>query len=123
MRNLWKESQVTQPMKLRDCERCNGKCCTFIHLKLPEEYDTPDIIRWITLHKGIYVYTASNSQGTFKFLEIRAPCSKLKNGRCSIYEDRPDVCKHGGETDYLHRNLCQMGYEERKKYGIIYGEQ
>jgi len=65
-----------------DCKDCS-KCCEDIWLPLavtPNE----DIKRWIELHD---IEVKGNKA------RIKNKCSKLKDGRCSIYEDRPNNCR------------------------------
>jgi Fe-S-cluster containining protein len=70
---------------IKDCSKCS-KCCEAIYLPYPE--DSEDIKRWIKYHDIEFV---KNSKGTF--IKIHNKCSKLKDGKCSIYEDRPEICK------------------------------
>lgn len=65
-----------------NCDNCSA-CCENITLPLamiPSE----DVKQWIELH-GIKV----NGQE----ITIGQPCRELINGRCNIYEQRPDNCK------------------------------
>ena len=48
-----------------------------------EEIMTPDVLRWFRFH--------GREEGSG--IRLDCECSKLKNGKCSIWEDRPDVCK------------------------------
>lgn len=67
-------------MKCDDC----GKCCQFILVST--EVLTDDHKRWLELHKGIHVIG-------WDTLKIDIPCSALKDNRCTIYEDRPKICR------------------------------
>jgi len=63
------------------CELCRGACCEAI--VLPVKVQDPDIQRWIEYH----------GQPTDRGIYFECKCSKLKDGKCSIYEDRPKVCR------------------------------
>ncbi len=67
-------------------------CCENINLPLGIEPDE-DVKRWMELH---------NLEVNGKMLKINQPCSKLVNGKCSIYEQRPNNCKNYdcNEIDY-----------------------
>ena len=64
------------------CEECRGACCETIIIPLSK--DEEDTNRWAILHgKRIGARVALNCQ-----------CSALTDqGRCSIYSDRPDMCR------------------------------
>ena len=70
-------------MKL-SCVDC-FKCCVNVYLPF---YADDDEKRWLEYH-GIEVI--KNDIGTF--IKINNKCSKLKDGKCSIYEERPNVCR------------------------------
>lgn len=66
------------------CELCKGACCESFTLQLDGlKENHPDDYRWLSLH-------AVQDAGSLRF---ECPCSKLVKGKCSIYEDRPEVCK------------------------------
>jgi Fe-S-cluster containining protein len=68
-------------IKCVDCSRC----CENIFLPFLADGDEK---RWIEYH-GLKVI--ENEMGAF--IKINNKCSQLKDGKCSIYEDRPDVCR------------------------------
>ena len=87
------------------CERCRGACCESI--VLPLNAPNGDIGRWLDFHG------TRTSQG----LELECRCSKLKDGKSSIYEDRPQVCKvfrvGSAECRYaVHRKRSEQEAEE-----------
>lgn len=47
-----------------------------------------DAIRWAEYH-NLEILEKDNIQ----YVKINNPCSKLKGNLCSIYKDRPEVCK------------------------------
>ena len=63
-------------------DRC-GDCCQNIKLPLGFIADENDI-RWIEYH-GIKV---ENNE-----VIINNPCSKLIDNKCSIYDNRPEICQ------------------------------
>lgn len=62
------------------CEICQGACCESVVL----EPELNDVGAWLRLHgKDI-------GQGK---IELATPCSKLCGGKCSVWENRPEVCR------------------------------
>jgi Fe-S-cluster containining protein len=81
-------------MKL-PCDQCKGQCCTFPGFSRREfkvvkkKYGIPAIAQVVPIDAG---YIIAMEDGT---------CPYLKNGRCSIYEDRPLVCRAYGTSPAL----------------------
>lgn len=75
-------------MKCKDCP----KCCQYVLFPLIDR----DHARWAKLH-GVRIFVGERTNTLKARLEI--PCQMLKDGKCSIYEDRPQMCK-----DYF----CQL---------------
>jgi Fe-S-cluster containining protein len=78
------------------CDVCRGACCEEVILpRVMFLAPTEDIRRWweyrgeLVSHElieGIELPEAG--------IRLELPCTKLEDGgRCSIYEDRPDVCR------------------------------
>ena len=69
-----------------NCAICRGACCETIVIPLSADADTN---RWVLLH-GI-------SQGGILSsvkVSLNCRCTALTvEGACSIYEDRPDLCR------------------------------
>jgi Fe-S-cluster containining protein len=65
------------------CKNC-GKCCHYVLLMTD-----PDTAHWAQLH-GMTVIPA-----VMPLVQIVAPCIGRDDTkrRCTIYQDRPDVCK------------------------------
>lgn len=82
------------------CERCKGACCET--LVVPLRANDPDTQRWLTYH----------GTGVRNGLRLECACSKLKDGRCSIYADRPQVCR----TYEVGSKECREAIHERRKY-------
>ena len=72
-----------------NCLRCGGACCEEFQIPVGTVFPTRDdpvgldIYRWVTFHA-----TTSEFQLLFD-----CRCTKLINGQCSTYEDRPNVCR------------------------------
>lgn len=66
------------------CDNCS-KCCENIYLPF---IASPDEKEWLEYHD---IEVIENSVG--EFIKINNKCSKLVDGRCSIYEKRPDICR------------------------------
>lgn len=81
------------------CDLCNARCCRYMAIEIdrPRTAADYDDIRWYLLHKKVAVFI--DHDGVWH-LEFQTPCEALrKDGRCSIYESRPRICrKHGEET-------------------------
>jgi Fe-S-cluster containining protein len=69
---------------MKECKQC-GDCCSNIFLPF---YADADEERWLKYHDVEYI---ENNMGTFIKIDIK--CSKLKDGLCSIHENRPDICR------------------------------
>src|SRR5574338_554802 len=63
------------------CFECKGACCesiVFDEKKVSESHHL-----WLSLHGEI-------KEG---MIELNCPCKKLKDGLCSDYENRPEMCR------------------------------
>ncbi len=89
------------------CEFCTAKCCRYLALPIDAPDDTTqyDYMRWFLLHRAATVFT----EGDTWFLLIYSDCEHLQpDGRCGIYETRPQICR-----DYSTKN-CE--YEDDWTY-------
>ncbi|MGC9455617.1 MAG: YkgJ family cysteine cluster protein [Phycisphaerae bacterium] len=80
------------------CERCGGKCCTYFCFEIdePEDYEEFEDIRWYVLHDGVSVHIDDGDW----YISIENRCKALDPfGRCSIYEDRPLICRSYSPED------------------------
>jgi len=64
------------------CQKCKGACCESMVLDL-RKHMTTDVLKWYQYHGDL------TAQG----VRLHTPCSKLKDGKCGIYEGRPEMCK------------------------------
>ena len=71
-------------MKPPICSECDGRCCKTVRFEL-KDFDHK---RWVELH-GIKVVEV----GVKDYAEFPIPCKMLKDGLCTIYENRPDLCR------------------------------
>lgn len=62
------------------CKLCRGACCESIKLPLPAD---PDVAQWLGLHGRVSSATVA----------LECKCRALVDGKCSIYQDRPQVCR------------------------------
>lgn len=74
------------------CQLCKGACCEGVRLPVHLTQNA-DIDRWLGFH------------GTREDLHVyyRCPCCKLKDGLCTVYASRPDICRDApvGDADCL----------------------
>lgn len=75
----------------KECENCN-MCCKHVifELQKPANKEDYDEIIWFLSHKGIKVYI--DEEGGWN-AEARNECKYLKDGKCSIYNERPQICR------------------------------
>ena len=81
------------------CKLCRGACCESIYLPLSGL--NADGIRWFLAH----------GKPMAAGVELECACLHLRDGRCSIYETRPDTCniyQVGGEA-------CQSVIRRRRQ--------
>ena len=67
------------------CKAC-GKCCTY--MELPVVSDKDGYYAWLAMHDVEIVF----SHGLL-CARIEQPCSRLVDGKCSIYDRRPQMCR------------------------------
>jgi len=107
-----------------DCFECGGKCCKFfgvpgnyenvlhtdgVPLSIYRSDLEPNPRRYFELHEGVtindsgdrfivskYVRTELKNTRRFgRYIIVYSKCTKLgENGECTIYPDRPDMCKN-----------------------------
>src|SRR5687768_620459 len=74
------------------CEHCTAKCCRYFALPLdtPEARKDFDTLRWFLLHQRTSIFV---DDGTW-YLLVHTECRRLQaDGRCGIYETRPQICR------------------------------
>ena len=97
------------------CEGCDH-CCRYIALPIPTPRSKRDFeeIRWQVLHEGVSVYI--DWEGDWG-IEFRADCSWLKDGRCTHYELRPNVCRDYDPAE------CERYVDEPPEKRLIRNEE
>ena len=98
--------------ELIGCFDCNQLCCrtTVIEVDPPRSLrDYSDILFYL-YHFDTELVIARNGRSREWFVEFMSPCMHLVDGRCSIYEKRPLVCR---EYDMEE---CEYNNQERFLY-------
>jgi len=97
------ECEEFTPEKLaKMCSICGGKCCKYytVLLEDPEDAEDFDELRWFLAHGSNYIYIDDGEW----HLNVEARCKFLQDdGRCSMYEYRPQVCR-----DFGHEDECEF---------------
>lgn len=81
------------------CGRCTAStCCTYLtqELKTPRSMEDFDLLLWQISHRDTQVYKDEDGW----FLLVNNRCRHLfSDGRCGIYETRPQVCRDHSTAD------------------------
>lgn len=86
----------------RACELCKGACCKQITFSLKADGLLDD-----------YLTTrGTKSEVGYSF---NCECPKLKSGKCSIYETRPEVCKRYIVGSPACRNAIKLNAKHPKR--------
>jgi len=81
------------------CEKCGAKCCHYVAIEIerPTTKKSCDYIRWYLNHRDVNVFVDHDRKW---YVEFRSPCDALSEDlRCSIYPDRPKICRDHGSED------------------------
>ncbi len=91
------------------CVTCGAKCCQYFCFQIdtPETVEQYEDIRWFLLHEGVSVHI---DEGDW-YMSVMKPCYRLQDGRCTIYEDRPLICRKYS-TDNCDYTAGDYGYEK-----------
>lgn len=75
---------------LLNCKKCKAKCCKVMFLFVGREKPQDrDWIGWINLHQE----TSIEKKKDGFYLKIKSKCTALKNSKCTIYSNRPKLCR------------------------------
>jgi len=94
-----KKANMTDKEFQPPCEECGGSCCRYVAIELdkPTTKTDYDHIRWYLFHKDVNVFIDHDKNW---FVEFRTPCvAQNKKNQCSVYEDRPKICRDHGNSD------------------------
>jgi Fe-S-cluster containining protein len=88
---------MTKSLKkpMLDCTACGGACCKYFALEIdkpetPEDYDN---IRWYLAHDRVNIFVEKKKW----YLQVNTACRSLdQQGRCRMYEQRPQICRDYG---------------------------
>jgi len=92
------------------CTRCDAKCCKYFCFEIdePDCFEEFDDIRWFLAHEGVTIHIEDGDW----FISIANPCKMLdENNRCTIYDDRPLICR-GYDPDNCDYTSGDYGYDE-----------
>jgi Fe-S-cluster containining protein len=97
------EAKITAENK---CTFCQGAtCCTYLthHIDTPRSIEDFDLLLWQVSHADTQVYKDSDGW----FLLVNNRCTHLHpDGRCGIYETRPQVCRDHSNDDCEFEGPC-----------------
>jgi Fe-S-cluster containining protein len=83
------------------CKKCGALCCQYFSFEIdePDDFEQFDDIRWYICHEGVSVHI--DEDGGW-YIQIMNRCNMLgDDDRCTIYEDRPTICRtYGDECEY-----------------------
>jgi len=74
-------------------------CCRYVATEIDEPASKKDYgnIRWYLMHRDVHVFIDHEDEW---YLEFETPCENLgSDNRCTIYEDRPHICREHGDTE------------------------
>ena len=89
------------------CEECGGECCKkfAVQIEAPKSMVDYHDIKWYLYHTGVIVYI--DNEGDW-LVQIPIKCEKLdKNGRCTIYDKRPPICRTA-KLEECEKNTNEM---------------
>jgi Fe-S-cluster containining protein len=92
------------------CDKCKALCCQYFCFEIdePDDYEEFEDIRWYLCHDGVSVHIEDNGDW---YIQIENRCLKLdEDNRCTIYEDRPLICRSYGDDCEITGN--DYGYIE-----------
>lgn len=86
-----------------EADKCNAFCCTYIsvHIDTPKTKVDFDELEWFLAHENISAYKDDENDW---ILEIMTPCKNLKDNKCAVYENRPNVCRQYDPDNCTHNS-------------------
>ena len=113
------DEQKTQSFDIKvntdnKCDLCEGsKCCNYITqaIDTPRSMDEFDTLLWQLAHKNIQAYKDEDGW----FLLVYTACQFLQpDGRCGIYETRPQMCR-----DYTN-DYCEYDAPAEEGFDLFF---
>ncbi len=102
------KAEITPENKCGFCT--NSKCCTYLTQQLPTPRSKQDFdhLLWQISHENVQIYKDEDGW----FLLVNNPCKHLlPDGRCGIYDTRPQVCREHS-NDYCEFDApAEEGFE------------
>ena len=102
------EEKITPENKCSFCT--NSQCCTYF----TQQIDTPrkksdfEHLLWQISHRNTQIYKDEDGW----FLLVNNPCTHLQpDGRCGIYEHRPQVCRDYSNDYCEFDSSAEEGFE------------
>lgn len=80
---------------------CKAICCGHVSIEIerPKTKENFDHIRWLLAHKNITIFVDSQNKWC---LDFETPCEKItEKFDCSIYSERPKICKDYPPNGFL----------------------
>jgi len=91
------------------CSFCKGStCCTYFthQIDTPRSMEDFDMLLWQVSHAHTQTYKDSDGW----FLLVNTPCTHLEvDGRCGIYETRPQICRDHTNDECEFDGPCGKG--------------
>ncbi len=90
------EEEITPENKCSFC--LDSKCCTYFTQQIDTPRKKSDFrhMLWQIAHRDVQFYKDEDGW----FLLVNSPCTHLQpDGRCGIYDERPDICREY-DNDY-----------------------
>ena len=94
-----------------NCDICKGACCEGFKLVFDlagVQSPDPDFQRF----QSYRIATGPIA------VHLDIVCTKLKDGRCSIYEDRPNVCQNFEKDSLACKHVVMMRRTEKEAIAI-----
>lgn len=96
-RKLTKSNDNNNP-----CGDCDA-CCKYVSVEIDKPVTKTEVedVKFYLYHKGVSVYIDEENDW---YILFESKCDKLNsNGACTIYEDRPPICRNY-ERDSCHED-------------------
>ena len=94
------------PVKDKVCEECTDCCSDMVPFTMEEINKFTELRPDLAYNKELeYVM-----DGTSAYLRNDGKCAFLVDGRCAVYEDRPDICRAYGASPLAQCGMEGIGY-------------